>query len=80
MHNCLTKFLTEEGNLKIIEETNSYTSNGVAIGALHFKLLMSKAVVDTRATASHLRENLTSLNTCMVTAHSNVELSNLHVK
>ena len=80
MYNCLTKSLTEEGHLKIMEEADSYTSNGVAIGTLHFKLLMSTAVVDTRATASHLRENLTSLDAYMVTVHSNVELFNLHVK
>ena len=80
MHNCLTKSLTEEGHLKIMEEADSCTSNGLAIGTLHFKLLMSKAVVDTRATASHLRENITSLDACVVTVHSNVELFNLHVK
>ena len=63
-----------------MEEAESYTLNGVAIGTLCFKLLMSKAVVDTRATASYLRENFTSLDTYMTTVHSNVELFNIHVK
>ena len=63
-----------------MEEADSYTINELAICTLHFKLLMSKAMVDTRAIASYLRENLVSLDTCMVIVHSNVELFNLHIK
>ena len=80
MRNCLTKSLTEEGHLKIMEESSSYLVSRVAIRMLCFKLLMSKAVVDARAMASHLKENLTSLATYATIVNSNIELFNLHVK
>ena len=41
---------------------------------------MSKAVVNTRATAIHMRENLTSLDAYMGSINSNIELFNQHIK
>ena len=66
--------------MKVVEESDNYRANGIAIGTLCFKILMYKAVVDTRATESYLRENLTSLDSFMESANSNIELFNLHVK
>ena len=80
LYASLSNSLTEEGHIKIIQETEKYQINHVPIGTLFFKLLMSKAVVDTRATASHMRENLTSLDVCIGTINSNIELFNQHVK
>ena len=41
---------------------------------------MSKAAVDTRAMASHVRENLTSLDTHMGLINLSIELLNQHAK
>ena len=76
----LSKTLTDEGHIKITEEFDKFRIDGVAVVTLSFKILMAKAVVDTRATVSDLRENLTTLDTCMASVSSNVELFNLHVK
>ena len=80
MHIFLAKSLTNEGHIKIMQEADSYRSKGIAIGALYFKLLTSKAVVDTRSTASYLRENLTSLESCVASVNSNVDSFKLYVK
>ena len=80
MNICLAKLLNDEGHIKIFQEVYSYRTNGIAMCALYFKLIMSTTVVDTRATASHLRENLTSLNSCMTSVNSNASLFKLHVK
>jgi hypothetical protein len=45
-----------------------------------FKYIMQKAVVDTRATSSFFRENLTSLDTYITTVDSNIELFNQYVR
>ena len=76
----LAKSLTNDGHIKIVKESDRCRANRIAIGTLYFKLLMTKAVLDTRATASHLRENLTSLESYMASVNSNLELFNLHVK
>ena len=80
MHICLAKALTDEDHSKIVQESESYRANGISIGILYFKLLMSKAIVDTRAMASHARENLTPLDSYTESVNSNVELFNLHDK
>ena len=41
---------------------------------------MLKVVVDARATASHLRENLALLDSYRATVKSNIELFNSHMK
>jgi hypothetical protein len=72
--------VSNQRRLSHIDEEDSYRINKVAIGMLMFKLQMLKVVVNTRAMASHLRENLTSLDTYMASINSNIELFNLHVK
>ena len=48
--------------------------------ALLYKLLMQKAIIDTRATTYNIRTSLNNLSTCMGTVNSNTELFNHHVK
>ena len=62
--------------MKVIQEVNKYRINQVSISTLCFKLLMSKAMVDTRAIASYLHKNLTLLEQCIETVNSNIELFN----
>ena len=42
--------------------------------------MIQKAEIDTRATASHSRGNLTNLETYITTVNSNIETFNQHVK
>jgi hypothetical protein len=84
MFTCIMASLTKEGRIKILAEQDKYHvgqgANRHACAALLFKLLMQKAVIDTRATASLLRENLSSLNTYMSMVKSNIEQFNKYVK
>ena len=80
MYQCLMASLTDKGRLKIVSEVDKYTVNDIKCGPLLFKLLMSKAVIDSRATVSHIRENLASLDTYMIKVQSNITLFNDYVK
>ena len=80
MYQCLMASLTDKGRLKIVSEADMYTVNNTKCGPLLFKFLMSKAVIDSRATVSHIRENLASLDTYMIKVQSNITLFNDYVK
>ncbi len=66
MFHCIMNSLTEEGLLKILTEQDKYhigaPNDHTPLGPLLFKLLMQKAIIDTRATSSLLHENLSSLD------------------
>jgi hypothetical protein len=76
---CIKESLSEAGKLKILSEANKWKANGVESGPMLFKYIMQKAVVDTRATSSFFRENLTSLDSYITTIDSNIELFNQYV-
>ena len=50
------------------------------VGESIFKLMIQKGIIDTRATDTHLRENLTKLNTYMYNFESYIEHFNQYVK
>lgn len=77
---CLSNSLTEAGQIKLLAERNRYTINGHRSGSLFFKLIMKKAIIDTRATASQLRTNLINLDSYMSVVDSNIRLFNQYVK
>eukprot|EP00957_Ditylum_brightwellii_P047266 3590222-Ditylum_brightwellii.AAC.1 len=76
----LKNSLVETAKLKILAKTTEYIVNSHPSRELLFKILMKKAVMDTQATASHLRENLTNLDNDMSAINSNIHLFNQHVK
>jgi hypothetical protein len=84
MFHCIMNSLTEEGHLKILTEQDKYhigaANDRTPSGPLLFKLLMQKAIIDTRATSSLLRENLSSPDTYMATIKSNIKEFNEYVK
>ena len=80
MVECLQASITEGFFYKISNEEPKYTINNTKSVVLIFKLLMSKAIIDTRATPYQFRAELSSLDTYMSTIGSNIELFNLHVK
>jgi hypothetical protein len=79
MLSCIKESLSDAGKLKILSESAKWTVNGKESGVLLFKTIMQKAVVDTRATSSFFRENLTSLDAYITTIDSNIELFNQYV-
>lgn len=76
---CIKESLTEAGKLKILSESSQWKANDKESGPMLFKYIMQKAVVDTRATSSFFRENLTSLDSYITTIDSNIELFNQYV-
>ena len=75
----------EETKKKMANAKTSYTigagNNAPLCGATYLKVLLSKAEVDTRATASHIRKNLTKLNEYMRhVAKDNIEEFNEYVR
>jgi hypothetical protein len=80
MGQCLLNSMAEAGKLKIMKESNAYYVNGILSGPLLLKLILKKAIIDSRATSANFREQLTTLDAYMVSVECNVELFNQHVK
>ena len=82
---CLTKSLDEETKKHMANEHHRYTiiagNQMFQCGASYLKLLLSKAEVDTQATASHIRRNLAHLSMYMKgTAKFDVTVFNEYVR
>ncbi len=76
---------TKEGHIKILAKQDKYHvsqgKNCHACAALLFKLLMQKAIINTCATSSLLHENLSSLDSYMLTVNrSNIKQFNKYIK
>jgi hypothetical protein len=76
----LLNSMTEAGKLKIMKESDAYYVDGILSGPLLLKLILKKVIIDLRATSANLREQLTNLDSYMVSLDCNVELFNQHVK
>ena len=79
MYECLMKSLTDSACRSITAEKDKYQIDGRKCGPLLYKHLMNKAVVDTRATLSHIRENLANLDSYITTVNSNITMFNEYV-
>ena len=66
MYQCIMNSLKVTARLRIIMKSNKYCINNVTCGPLLYKFIMTKASIDTRANLSHIRENLTSLESNMI--------------
>ena len=80
MYLCITNSLTEAGRAKILTETDQFTVNGIPSGPLLFKLLMTRAATDTRATVTYIRTAMSKLDEYMKTIDSDIEKFNLYVR
>ena len=80
LYHCIKNSLTPEAERKILAERDQYHINGIPSGLLLFKLLMQKAIIDTWATSSLMRENLSNLDSYMSTVKSDIEEFNRYVK
>ena len=80
MYECLVNSLTEAARIKIAPDSDQYTINGVRCGPLLYRYMMAKASIDTRATLSFIRENISNLDTYITTVSSNITTFNEYVK
>jgi hypothetical protein len=80
MGQCLLNSMTETGKLNIMKESDAYYVDGILSGPLFLKLILKKAIIDSRATSANLREQLTPLDSYMALVDCNVELFHQHVK
>ena len=78
MYYFILKTITKESNSKIINETERYAIDGINLRTLLFKFLMSVITIDTRATITNLRMDLTNLDLYIV--KYDIDKINLYVK
>ena len=71
--------MTEANHWNIVAESNNYMDDETSVGEFIFKLMMQKSVINTRAKYTHLRENLTNLDTYTSTVDSDFENFNQYV-
>ena len=77
---CLTNSVDDHTKRILANEEQTYMSTGHPCGVTYFKMLIQKAEVDTRATASHIRRLLTQLDIYMVKdAKHNINTFNEYV-
>ena len=67
LYHCMKKSLSASGNAKIIAKSTKYYIGSNTCGDIFFKILLQKSTIDTRATASNMREKLSSLDTYIAT-------------
>ena len=77
---CLAASLTPEGRNKLQLEAEKFTINNQVDGLLMFRMIVGLAQIDTRATVSVVRNNLTRLDTKIVELEDNVTSLNEFVK
>lgn len=80
MYYCIMSSLTEDANIKVLTETDKFTFNGIPDGPSLFKYLVDAVNIDTRATVTHIRTNLSNLDIQISSLNFDVERFNLYVK
>mmetsp|Transcript_13527 Transcript_13527/g.16566 ORF Transcript_13527/g.16566 Transcript_13527/m.16566 type:complete len:395 (+) Transcript_13527:295-1479(+) len=79
-YHCQLVSMTESAQIKTLTKSDTYHIYGTPSGALLFKLLMQKAIVDTRATATMFRDDLSSLDAYASSVNSDIASINQCVK
>ena len=80
MAECMLASIVESYFYVISNEHEKYTVQDVKVSSLLYKLLMTKAIVDTRATTYQFRNNLANMDNYMTSVKSNIEMFNIYVK
>jgi len=76
---CMTYSLDSDTSTKISLEKENYEVNGTPIAALYYKLILSKAEVDTLATVVIAKQELSQLDKRMITCNNDIESFNTSV-
>ena len=77
---CLKNSLTASGTTNIITNSNKYHIRSNPCGYFLFKIILQKAIVDTRATASNMMENLYSIDNYIATSKYDINKFNKYIK
>jgi hypothetical protein len=77
---CLSSSLTPDARNKLQLETDKFTVHNQVDGLLMFRMIVGLAQIDTRATVSVVRNNLTRLDTKVVELEDNITSLNEFVK
>ena len=72
--------LSATGRAKVSVWENDYTVQGIKSGVLLLKKIIQISMIDTNATASHIRTQLASLDTYIEMIDSDISKFNQHVK
>jgi len=80
MYVWIMSSLTDEGRAKLLTRPEDYTSQDIQSGTLLFKVLMSITTVDTRATVTIIRTNMSNLDSYMATVKGDVIKFNQYVR
>lgn len=80
MYYCIMASITEEANVKVLTETDKFIINGIPDGPCLFKYLVDVVNIDTRATVTHIRTNLSNLDSQISALNFDIEKFNLYVK
>lgn len=80
MYLSIISSLTDEGRAKLLTRSEDYTVNNIQSGPLLFKVLMTITTVDTRATVTFIRTNMSNLDSYMATVKDDVLKFNQYVR
>ena len=80
MYYCIMASITEEANVKVLTETDKFIINGIPDGPCLFKYLVDVVNIDTRATVTHIRTNLSNLDSQISALNFDIAKFNLYVK
>ena len=80
IYQCLSASLSTEAKAKVILESAKYTIADETDGLIFFKVIMSLAQVDTRATISVIRTRLSSIDSKIIELDDDIKEFNRYVK
>ena len=80
LYKCLMKYISKEGKSKITIWKDQYHVNGLPSGNLLLKIIIRESHLDTNATISTIRTNLSNLDTYMLTIGGDITKFNTYVK
>jgi hypothetical protein len=80
LYTCLMKSISRVGRNKITGFRNQYTINGTACGILLLKIIIRESYIDTNATTTYIRDQLSSLDTFLPTVDYDIGKMNLHIQ
>jgi len=80
LYKCLMKSISKEGKSKITIWKDQYHVNGMPSGNLLLKIIIRESHLDTNATISTIRTNLSNLDNYMLTIGGDITKFNTYVK
>ena len=80
LYTCLMDSISRVGRNKITGFRSQYTINGIPCGILLLKVVVRESYIDTNATTTYIRDQLSCLDTFLPTVDYDIGKMNLHVQ